>query len=195
MWTTEVRRRYAQAIQEMVRQGMLVRLAATIDAIHPLSVGGRGLADPGRAPGFVACRTRRSRLATTAASLAAAPDRMEPSQQLATAGGVWTSSWERLSRTLPGSGGEEGAVAAEAGAVVHLPIQQLETSDLPLGLAAAPRRGQRGTDRDALLLQPRREGFHNPHPRSARRRTRCPTPRAPRRGQPFGSRRSRARAP
>src|SRR3954454_11049132 len=34
-WTTEDRRRYAPAVQEMVRQGMLVRLAATIDAIHP----------------------------------------------------------------------------------------------------------------------------------------------------------------
>ena len=32
-WTTEDRRRYAPAIQEMVRQGMLVRLATTIDAI------------------------------------------------------------------------------------------------------------------------------------------------------------------
>ena len=34
-WTAEDRRRYAPAIQDMVRQGMLVRLAATIDAIHP----------------------------------------------------------------------------------------------------------------------------------------------------------------
>jgi transposase len=40
-WTTEDRRRYAPAIQEMVRQGMLVRLAATIDAIHPPSAVGR----------------------------------------------------------------------------------------------------------------------------------------------------------
>src|SRR4051795_12730130 len=40
-WTTEDRRRYAPAIQEMVRQGMLVRLAATIDAIHPPSRVGR----------------------------------------------------------------------------------------------------------------------------------------------------------
>jgi putative transposase len=41
VWTTEDRRRYAPAIQEMVRQGMLVRLAATIDAIHPPSAVGR----------------------------------------------------------------------------------------------------------------------------------------------------------
>ena len=40
-WTTEDRRRYAPAIQEMVRRGMLVRLAATIDAIHPPSPVGR----------------------------------------------------------------------------------------------------------------------------------------------------------
>jgi transposase len=40
-WTTEHRRRYAPAIQEVVRQGMLVRLAATIDAIDPPSPVGR----------------------------------------------------------------------------------------------------------------------------------------------------------
>jgi putative transposase len=40
-WTTEDRRRYAPAIREMVRRGMLVRLAATIDAIHPPSPVGR----------------------------------------------------------------------------------------------------------------------------------------------------------
>ena len=40
-WTTEDRRRYAPAIQEMVRQGMLVRLAATIDAIDPPAPVGR----------------------------------------------------------------------------------------------------------------------------------------------------------
>ena len=40
-WTTEDRRRYAPVMQEMVRQGMLVRLAATIDAIHPPAAIGR----------------------------------------------------------------------------------------------------------------------------------------------------------
>ena len=40
-WTAEDRRRYAPAIQEMVRQGMLVRLAATIDTIDPPSRVGR----------------------------------------------------------------------------------------------------------------------------------------------------------
>ena len=34
-WTAEDRRRYVPAVQEMVRQGMLVRLAATIDRIDP----------------------------------------------------------------------------------------------------------------------------------------------------------------
>jgi transposase len=40
-WTAEDRRRYAPAIQDMVRRGMLVRLAATIDAIHPPARVGR----------------------------------------------------------------------------------------------------------------------------------------------------------
>jgi putative transposase len=40
-WTSEDRRRYAPALQETIRQGMLVRLAATIDAIHPPSPIGR----------------------------------------------------------------------------------------------------------------------------------------------------------
>ena len=40
-WTTEDRRRYAPAIQEVVRRGMLVRLAATIDAIDPPAPVGR----------------------------------------------------------------------------------------------------------------------------------------------------------
>jgi transposase len=39
--TAEDRRRYAPAIEDMVRRGMLVRLAATIDAIHPPSRVGR----------------------------------------------------------------------------------------------------------------------------------------------------------
>jgi putative transposase len=40
-WTAEDRRRYAPAVQEMVRQGMLVRLAAPIDRIDPPSRVGR----------------------------------------------------------------------------------------------------------------------------------------------------------
>jgi transposase len=40
-WTAEDRRRYAPAVQEMVRQGTLVRLAATIDRIDPPARVGR----------------------------------------------------------------------------------------------------------------------------------------------------------
>lgn len=40
-WTAADRRRYAPAILDMVRQGMLVRFATTIDAIHPPSPVGR----------------------------------------------------------------------------------------------------------------------------------------------------------
>ena len=40
-WTAEDRRKYAPAIQEMVRQGMLVRLAATLDRIDPPAKVGR----------------------------------------------------------------------------------------------------------------------------------------------------------
>lgn len=40
-WTAEDRRRYAPAIQEMMRQGMLVRLAMTIDMIDPPATVGR----------------------------------------------------------------------------------------------------------------------------------------------------------
>ena len=40
-WTAEDRRRYAPVVQEVVRQGMLGRLAATIDRIDPPSRVGR----------------------------------------------------------------------------------------------------------------------------------------------------------
>ncbi len=40
-WTAEDRRRYAPAIQEMVRQGMIVRLARAINAIDPQPKLGR----------------------------------------------------------------------------------------------------------------------------------------------------------
>src|SRR3954453_21001965 len=40
-WTAEDRRMYAPIVQEMVRQGMLVRLAAMIDRIDPPSRVGR----------------------------------------------------------------------------------------------------------------------------------------------------------
>ena len=34
-WTAEDRRKYAPAIQEVLRRGMLVRLAATVDTLDP----------------------------------------------------------------------------------------------------------------------------------------------------------------
>jgi hypothetical protein len=34
-WTAEDRRKYAPAIQEVLRRGMLVRLAAMVDMIAP----------------------------------------------------------------------------------------------------------------------------------------------------------------
>ena len=40
-WTAEDRRKYAPAIQEVLRRGMLVRLAATIDPIDPPAKTGR----------------------------------------------------------------------------------------------------------------------------------------------------------
>lgn len=40
-WTAEDRRRYAPAIPEVVRQGMLVRLATMIDAGDPPAPVGR----------------------------------------------------------------------------------------------------------------------------------------------------------
>jgi transposase len=40
-WTAEDRRRYAPAIQEVVRQGMIARLACTMDAIDPQPRVGR----------------------------------------------------------------------------------------------------------------------------------------------------------
>ena len=40
-WTAEDRRKYAQAIQEVMRRGMLVRLAATVDMIAPPARVGR----------------------------------------------------------------------------------------------------------------------------------------------------------
>ena len=41
VWTAGDRRRYAPMLQEVVRQGMLVRLAATNDMIYPLPKLGR----------------------------------------------------------------------------------------------------------------------------------------------------------
>src|SRR3954467_12418023 len=74
---------------------------------------------------------------------------------------------QRLSRSLRGSCREENTPAeqVEAGATIHLPLDQLEPGDLPLGLAAAPGRRERGLDRIAVLPRPRRKGLESADPR------------------------------
>src|SRR3982750_3461233 len=56
--------------------------------------------------------------------------------------GGYDDTTYRLSRSLRGSCRQENALAeqVEAGATVHLPLDQLEPSDLALGLGAGPRR-------------------------------------------------------
>ena len=68
-WTTEDRHRYAPAIQEMVRQGMLARLATTIDAIDPPS-------PVGRPSGSRPARSGASRAASVARSTSLSGQRM-----------------------------------------------------------------------------------------------------------------------
>ena len=59
------------------------------------------------------------------------------------------------------SGSEEDTAAqeVEAGASIHLALDQLELVDLPLCLSAAPRHGERRSDRRFILLQAGREGL------------------------------------
>src|SRR3982750_4899460 len=72
-----------------------------------------------------------------------------------------------LSRSLRGSCCQEHALAeqVEAGATVHLPLDQLEPSDLALGLAAAPGRRERRPDCSTVLLPPSRKGLESADPR------------------------------
>src|SRR3954467_10866111 len=72
-----------------------------------------------------------------------------------------------LSRSLRGSCRKENTPAeqVEAGATVHLPLDQLEPGDLPLPLAAAPGPHERRPDRGAVLLQPSRKGLKSADPR------------------------------
>ncbi len=81
-----------------------------------------------------------------------------------------------LSRSLRGSGGEEHAATqqVEAGAAVHLPLQELEPGDPALGLAVAPRRRERRPDGVAVLLQSGREGLDGGY--AARARVAQPSP-------------------
>src|SRR3954447_322647 len=77
---------------------------------------------------------------------------------------------EWLSRPLRGSCRKENTPAeqVEAGATVHLPLDQLEPGDLALRLAAAPGRRERRPDRGAVLLQPSRKGLESADPRPSR---------------------------
>src|SRR3954470_15967294 len=95
-WTAEDRRKYAPVIQEVVRQGMLVRLARTMDAIAPQPKVGRERVWSTliMLQAFVAPGPRRLRLAAAAGPLPALHDRLGPAPPLAEAG-----------RARPGLGG------------------------------------------------------------------------------------------
>ena len=86
-WTAEDRRRYAPAVQEMVRQGMLVALGKDDRHDRPAGQGGAAAAvvDAGHAAGPLASGPRRLRLAAAAGrpGPAAAPERLEPAAALA----------------------------------------------------------------------------------------------------------------
>ena len=84
------RRLYAPAIQEVVRQGMLVRLAATIDAIDPPSSVGRPRVWPTLAMLQALWHLARDGLylAAPAGHVPAAYDGLEPAASLAGTGGA-----------------------------------------------------------------------------------------------------------
>src|SRR3954451_12721209 len=153
-WTAEDRRKYAPAIQEALRQGMLVRLAATIDtidppcktrrprdwstvtllgALWPLARDGcvwRGLpVGPGLPAG-------RPRAAAGRPRAAAAPERVEPVPALAAAGGARPGPG-RPGRLPPPRRGTEAA--ADGGDHRHP-----ERQDRPAARAAGVRRPQEG---------------------------------------------------
>src|SRR4051794_27676226 len=73
---------------------------------------------------------------------------------------------EWLSRRLRGSCRKENTPAeqVEAGATIHLPLDQLEPSDRPLRLAAAPGRRERRPEGAPVLPQPRRKGLESTDP-------------------------------
>src|SRR4051812_41794759 len=87
------------------------------------------------------------------------PSRRTPGARRTMASPSLSPPGRRLSRSLCGSCREENTPAeqVEAGAPVHLPLDQLEPGDLALGLAAAPGRRECRPDRSAVLLQARRK--------------------------------------
>src|SRR5215217_2132260 len=73
-----------------------------------------------------------------------------------------------------GSCGEEApAKQVELSAAIHGPLQQLETVDLPLGLAAAPGQAECGADRGPVLVEAGREALDGPLTAAARFRQPC----------------------
>ena len=76
--------------------------------------------------------------------------------------------WLSLSSRGSCRGRNAPAQKVEAGSTLALPLDQLEPGDPALGLAAAPRRGERGADGRAIESKPGCEGPHGAHPGRAR---------------------------
>src|SRR5437763_1705763 len=137
-WTAEDRRKYAPAIQEVLRQGMLVRLAATIDTIDPPAETGRprdwstvtmlGALWHLARDGCAAPGARRVRLAAAAGRPrpAAAPERVEPVHVLAAAGGARPGPG-RPGRLPPPRRGPEAAADGGAHRPLDLSLRSSET--------------------------------------------------------------------
>ena len=103
-WTAEDRRKYAPAIQDMVRGGMLVRLAQTIEANDQVRAAlVPDVVDPDHAHGLVASGPRRLYLATATGHVPATYDGLGPLAWLADAG-----------RARPGLGGSRHLLAPGA---------------------------------------------------------------------------------
>src|SRR4051794_10701694 len=82
-WTAEDRRKYAPAIQEVPRQGMIVRLARTMDALDPQPEIGRE-----RVWSTLIMLQALWHLAAAACPVPALHHRLEPAPPLARAGGA-----------------------------------------------------------------------------------------------------------
>ena len=144
-WTAEDRRKYAPAIQEVLRRGMLVRLATAIDTIDPPAKVGRPrdwstltmlgalwhLARDG-------CVWRRLPVGP---GLAAAPERVEPVPALAAARGARPGA-RRPGRLPPPRCGPEAA--ADGG-----DHRYSERQNRPAARAAGVRRPQEGEGQQA----------------------------------------------
>jgi transposase len=92
VWTAEDRRTYAPAMQEMVRRGMIVRLAQTMDALDPQPKVGRRRVWSAlimlQARWHLVARPRRLHVAPPpAAHLPAPDDGLEPAAARCSAGG------------------------------------------------------------------------------------------------------------